>query len=72
MTSYVEENKEWVKSVAADATSAIKENVKVILLEFIINEIFNDSHQIPLSTIPILFIGSRPTRNGAAIPRNRK
>ena len=41
LTSYVEENKEWVKSVAADATSAIKENVKVILLEFIINEIFN-------------------------------
>lgn len=29
LTSYVEENKEWVKSVAADATSAIKENVKV-------------------------------------------
>ena len=30
LSSYVEENKEWVKSVAADATAAIKENVKVI------------------------------------------
>jgi len=29
LSSYVEENKEWVKSVAADATAAIKENVKV-------------------------------------------
>ena len=29
LSSYVEENKEWVKSVAADATAVIKENVKV-------------------------------------------
>ena len=41
LTSYVEENKEWVKSVAADATSAIKENVKVISLKSIKNEIVN-------------------------------
>ena len=29
LTSYVEENRQWVKSVAADATAAIIETVKV-------------------------------------------
>ena len=42
LTSYVEENKEWVKSVAADATSAIKENVKVILSKSIVKLLFHD------------------------------
>ena len=40
LTNYVEENKQWAQSMAADATAAIKENVKVCISETSIETIF--------------------------------
>ena len=40
LTNYVEENKQWAQSMAADATAAIKENVKVCIVDASIETIF--------------------------------